>query len=152
MINQSADYALRAVLFVAQRTDDGCTSADMIAGATGIPRNYLGKVLHVLSQAQVLTSIRGPNGGFRLAQAPETLSLATVVQPFQKMPARQMCLHGNRECDATDPCSSHQRWQDMADRITTFFQDTTIALLLRDEGVPGNGLPHPPKCNPRSAT
>jgi Rrf2 family protein len=136
MLNQSADYALRAVLYVAQQTDDGSYSADVIAAATGIPRNYLGKVLHALTQAHVLTSIRGPNGGFRLAHPAEQLSLAEVVEPFQKLPARQVCLRGNRECDSADPCESHRRWQDMADRITAFFRDTTIATMLENKEVP----------------
>jgi Rrf2 family transcriptional regulator, iron-sulfur cluster assembly transcription factor len=136
MLNQSADYALRAVLYVAQRTDDGSCSADVVAAATGIPRNYLGKVLHALTQAHVLTSIRGPNGGFRLAQPAELLSLADVVEPFQKLPSRQVCLRGNRECDSADPCESHRRWQDMADRITSFFRDTTVATMLRDQVDP----------------
>jgi Rrf2 family transcriptional regulator, iron-sulfur cluster assembly transcription factor len=137
MLNQSADYALRAVLFVAQHSDNGSCSADTIAAATGVPRNYLGKVLHALTHAQVLSSVRGPNGGFRLAVAPEALTLAEVVGPFQKLPARQVCLRGNGECDAANPCDSHQRWQDMADQITGFFHGTTIALMLSDAPVHG---------------
>jgi Rrf2 family transcriptional regulator, iron-sulfur cluster assembly transcription factor len=135
MLNQSADYAIRAVLYVAQHTDEGSCSADVIAEATGVPRNYLGKVLHALTHARVLTSVRGPNGGFRLAQAAAELSLADVIEPFQKLPARRTCLRGNRPCDPDDPCASHRRWQDVEAQVTSFFRETTIGVLLEEPAV-----------------
>lgn len=139
MLNQSADHALRAVLFVARQHADERCSADRIAAAIGVPRNYLGKVLHTLSQAGVLDSTRGPRGGFKLAVEPAVLTLAAVVEPFQRMPERRHCLLGNGACDPDNPCHSHQRWQRMADRVTDFFQDTTVAVLLGGGGGIGSG-------------
>jgi Rrf2 family transcriptional regulator, iron-sulfur cluster assembly transcription factor len=135
MVNQSADHALRAVLFVARQGKEERCNAEHIASSLGVPRNYLGKLLHTLTQVGVLSSVRGPRGGFRLAVPADRLTLATVVEPFQRLPERRSCLLGNGACDPTNPCTSHERWQGMADRLTDFFQATTVAAMLAG----GNG-------------
>lgn len=130
MLNQSADYALRAVLFVAQLEPRRSCTAEAIAAAIGVPRNYLGKVLHALTNAGVLTSVRGPHGGFRLALDAGQLTLAEVVGPFQRLPVRHACLLGNRRCEEAKPCQSHEQWQRIADEVTSFFRETTVAGML----------------------
>jgi Rrf2 family transcriptional regulator, iron-sulfur cluster assembly transcription factor len=130
VLNQSADYALRAVLFVAQGDGTRSCTAAMIAEALAVPRNYLGKVLHTLTGVGVLTSVRGPQGGFRLAVAAGELTLASVVEPFQRLPERRSCLLGSTPCDPAMPCTSHQQWQQVSDQVTTFFRTTTIERML----------------------
>lgn len=136
MLNQSADYALRAVLFVAQRGEDTSCTARSIAKAIGVPPNYLGKVLNALANAGVLTSTRGPRGGFRLAGTPAEVTLADVAGPFQNLPERHVCLLGDRPCDATRPCGAHERWQGMTDQVAAFFTTTTLAGMLDGDAVP----------------
>jgi Rrf2 family protein len=131
MLNSSADYALRAVLYMARQAPDRSCSAAAVSAALGVPRNYLGKVLNTLAHAGVLTSVRGPRGGFRLGKPASLLSLRDVVQPFQQLHARRVCLLGDRPCDASQPCDVHIRWQNMAKSVTEFFHETTIAELLR---------------------
>ena len=57
MLNQSADYALRAVLYLAQRPPEEPCSAAEIARALGVPRNYMGKVLNTLARGGLLSSV-----------------------------------------------------------------------------------------------
>jgi Rrf2 family transcriptional regulator, iron-sulfur cluster assembly transcription factor len=139
VLNQSADHALRAVLFVARNEGTAPCSAELIASSIDVPRNYLGKLLNTLAQVGVLNSTRGPRGGFRLAVAPSALTLAHVVEPFQRLPERRTCLLGNGACDPANPCRSHERWQDMADHLTAFFQVTTIEAMLSGGGGAVNG-------------
>lgn len=146
MLNQSADHALRAVLFLAQRADGSC-SAEVVAEGIGVPRNYLGKVLHALARAGVVSSVRGPRGGFRLAVPPDRLTLEAVIGPFQQLPKRRVCLLGNRACDPSHPCGVHQRWTGLVEPITAFFRETTIGLLLR----PLNGATGARTFSPRPA-
>ncbi|HEX6134666.1 MAG TPA: Rrf2 family transcriptional regulator [Longimicrobiales bacterium] len=142
MLNQSADYALRAVLYVAQNGERRACSADVIATALGVPRNYLGKVLNALTHADVLNAVRGPRGGFRLARPAEQVTLASVVEPFQRLPARRVCLLGDRPCDAATPCSAHRLWQQMTEPVTDFFRDTTVARMLTPTIPRTNGVHH----------
>lgn len=130
VLNQSADYALRATLFLARAGAAGPQSAEVIADALGVPRNYLGKVLHQLVGANVVASTRGPRGGFVLAQPAGAITLQSVVAPFQELPARTVCLLGNRPCNSAAPCNAHERWRGMSDPVRNFFQSTTIELML----------------------
>jgi Rrf2 family transcriptional regulator, iron-sulfur cluster assembly transcription factor len=137
MLNQSADHALRAVLFVAREGADEPCSAELIASQLDVPRNYLGKLLNTLAQTGVLQSTRGPRGGFRLAVSADRLSLARVVEPFHRLPERRSCLLGNGACNPSNPCESHARWQAMSDHLTAFFEKTTVATMLGGtSGVP----------------
>ena len=133
MLNQSADYALRAVLYVAQAGTTRSCTAGVIARAIGVPQNYLGKILNALTNAGVLTSIRGPRGGFRLARRAEEVTLADVAGPFQRLPERRVCLLGDRPCHAVNPCVSHRKWQTMTDQVSAFFMSTTIAGMLEGD-------------------
>jgi Rrf2 family transcriptional regulator, iron-sulfur cluster assembly transcription factor len=129
MLNQSADYALRAALFIA-RSSGSPQSADVIAAAIGVPRNYLGKVLHLMVRAEILESTRGPHGGFRLARPAHSITLEGVVAPFQELPPRDVCLLGNRACNSATPCKAHERWRLMSDPVRTFFRTTSIEQML----------------------
>lgn len=130
ILNQSANYALRAVLFLAQHLEDAPLNADTVAAALGVPRNYLGKVLHALVRARVLASIRGPRGGFVLARAPTEVALIAVVGPFQQIDESRVCLLGNRACNPEQPCGAHERWRHLADPVAEFFRRTTVATML----------------------
>ncbi len=68
MLSQTAEYALRTVLYLAARQGDGLFRVSEIAEELGIPQNYLSKTLHILARAGVLHSSRGKHGGFRLAK------------------------------------------------------------------------------------
>jgi len=133
ILNQSANYALRAVLFLAQRTEVGAQNADVIAAAIGVPRNYMGKVLHTLGRSRVLTSVRGPHGGFKLASAADRIALAAVITPFQELPTSSACLLGDRACNPLRPCGAHAQWRRMSDPVTAFFRETTVASMLASE-------------------
>ena len=132
ILNNSADYALRAVLFIARRNGNGPANADVIAEALDVPRNYLGKILHQLVRAHVLTSVRGPNGGFSLAASPGSLALAQIIEPFQSLAPRSQCLLSDRACNPRRPCVSHKRWQTMTNEVGRFFKTTTVELMLEE--------------------
>ena len=73
MLSQTAEYALRAVLYVAEHGDDRLVQVSEMARVLRIPRNYLSKIVHALVREGVLHSTRGKSGGFRLAVAPDRL-------------------------------------------------------------------------------
>ena len=128
-LSSTAQQAINAVLCIAGSADDGPVRVDEIAAVLDCPRNYLSKTLHVLARAGVLTSERGPHGGFQLATTPERLTLARVVAPFEPVGERR-CLVGRLTCSDAKPCAAHQRWKKAARGVDTFFTTTTIAHLL----------------------
>jgi Rrf2 family protein len=130
-ISGTTQYAIRAVLFVAEHGAEEPVRVEAIAGALQVPRNYLSKTLHALARAGVLRSVRGPRGGFQLALAPGDLSLAQVAAPFDDLASRQ-CLLGRAACGWNNPCSAHPRWERVSTALQDFFGETTIADLLAE--------------------
>lgn len=128
-ISGTAAYAIRAVVHLAQHGVDAPLRVEEIAGAIDVPRNYLSKTLHALARAGVLRSGRGPRGGFQLAVAPESLSLAQVTAPFADLSSRS-CLLGRESCSWKNPCSAHPRWEAVSLSLQDFFRSTSIADLL----------------------
>lgn len=80
-INLRTDYALRAALEVAVRTIENSTATrDEVSEAQQIPRRYLATILNELRRAGLVTATRGPEGGYRLARSPDSISLADVIR------------------------------------------------------------------------
>ncbi|HEX3273666.1 MAG TPA: RrF2 family transcriptional regulator [Gemmatimonadales bacterium] len=132
MLSQTAEYALRAVLYLADHPADRAAPVDQLAARLGVPRNYLSKTLHRLAQDGVLGSTRGKGGGFRLAIPPDDLPLLRVIAPFDEMSGTRRCLLGRPQCSDLSPCPAHHHWRAVSDQVTAFFRDRTVGDLLRE--------------------
>jgi Rrf2 family protein len=128
MLNQTVEYALRAVIYVARDPSASFRAAE-VASEINAPRNYVAKILSQLARVGILESVRGPTGGFRLAAPATTVHLADVVAAFRR-PAEQRCLLGHGVCGSNPSCGAHRRWAPIAKTLDGFFADTTIADLL----------------------
>ena len=134
MLSQTAEYALRAALYLARNGGDQPIPADRIADELGAPRNYLSKTLHELAKLKVVEGVRGPTGGFRLAVPPGELTLYELIGHFDELNRRDMCLLSARRCDSRTPCAAHGRWSEIADRVAEPLRTTTLAHLLGANG------------------
>ena len=79
-LTRASSYALHAVAYMAQQKSDRPVASHKIAHERGIPERFLLKVLKPLVSARVLTSIKGPNGGYRLARSPNDITLLEIVE------------------------------------------------------------------------
>lgn len=131
-LSSTAQQALHAVLCIAGNAGDGLLRVEEIAAATKAPRNYLSKTLHVLAQAGVLRSERGPKGGFGLAVPAGRLPIARVIAPFEPADDRR-CLIGRPTCSDANPCVAHSQWKHVAAGAEEFFRKTTVGDLLADQ-------------------
>lgn len=139
MLSKTSQYALRAVLHLARPPVARRVSATEIAEALGVPANYLSKILHSLGRAGILTSERGPHGGFALARRPEAIALADILAAFDELTPDQRCLLGRGRCLDTNPCPAHEEWKAVSERVYGFFDDTTVADL-QGRGLPASAL------------
>lgn len=130
MISKTGEYALRAVVYIVSEGKGASMRANEIAEALGVPANYLSKTLHQLARAGILSSERGPRGGFRLAGSPEQLSLADVLEPLDPTWLECGCLLGHPRCSEENPCALHERWKTVREPVRQFFQETTLAEVL----------------------
>lgn len=128
ILSQTAVYALKAVLFLAESKE--CPlRVDDISEALDVPRNYLSKILHVLAREGLLDSTRGPKGGFCLARLPSDVTLADVINEFDDTAGASGCLLGRERCSDQHPCAAHARWKDVSASVKAFLNGTTIEDL-----------------------
>jgi len=143
LLSDTAEYALRAVLYIAQHDADGPVRAKVVAEELDVPRNYLSKILHVLAREGILSSTRGGSGGFRLAYDPADVRLDSVVSPFEEIDPARNCILGRPECSEADPCRAHMAWREITDRKSAFLRSTTVADLIGVGEQPARGRETP---------
>ncbi len=130
MISQTSEYALRAVVCLAQNPDKPYTTAE-IAKWTKVPEHYLSKVLLALAKHEVVYSKKGLHGGYVLAQNPEELPLLNVINAVDPIKHIKSCplklkTHG------TNLCRLHQRLNESIDTMEELFRTSTVALILSE--------------------
>jgi Rrf2 family nitric oxide-sensitive transcriptional repressor len=98
------DYAMRLLMYVAQRPERLCTIAE-VAESYGISEAHMMKITHQLGQAGFIATVRGKGGGMRLAAPPQDINLGTVVRAMEADLALVECFDsaGNR-CALTGHC------------------------------------------------
>lgn len=129
LLPQTAEYAIRAVLYIAAQQPGAVAPVSEVARGVSLPQNYLSKTLNQLVRTGVLKSTRGPKGGFSLALPVRSISLARILSNnAQTSPAR--CLLGLGKCGEVPECAVHSRWKAIAALNREFFANTTIAHLL----------------------
>ena len=142
MLSRTGEYALRAVLLLAERNGGRAMPASEIATVLGVPRNYLAKTLQRLVKRGVLRSERGPAGGFALARDACALPISAVVSEFEETNPGSGCVLGDASCDARNPCAAHERWQRWSREMARLMDGTMVGELVgkrRGEGEGGCG-------------
>ncbi len=128
MITQTAEYALRAIVFLADQ--DGAPQTTLqIAEVTQVPAGYLAKVMQTLSRAKLVNSRRGLNGGFTLITDPRELTVLSVINAVDPIQRFHECPLGI-ESHGTTLCPLHRRLDDAGKAAEDAFGDTTIKQLI----------------------
>jgi len=127
MISQTAEYALRAIVYLADQDVPRTTA--QIAEATKVPAGYLAKVMQSLSRSGLVKSQRGLNGGFTLTRDPNKLSILSVVNavdPIQRFVECPLGIpsHGRQLCPL------HHRLDQAAAMVEKAFGEIMVAELL----------------------
>lgn len=128
MISQTAEYALRAIVFLAMNPG-GAFTTQQIAQTTKVPSAYLSKVLKSLVRAGLVQSQRGLGGGFVLTRSAEDLNILEVLNAVDPIQRIRSCPLGLK-AHGTVLCALHKRLDDATAIIEKSFADTTIAELL----------------------
>ena len=144
-LTQTAEYALRAMAWLATESPDSPVRARDLSEGSGIPSHYLSKVLRRLVMAGLLTSQKGLGGGFSLSRPPSEIFFAEILKAIDAYPPRDRCAFGWGACDALHPCPLHESWSRLGEffgewATTTTLQDTVgatpveVQKLLRGQG------------------
>lgn len=132
MISQSVEYALRAIVTMAQQNGQPCT-AKRIAEITQVPLPYLSKLMQGLVRGRLASSQRGPHGGFLLTREPQEITIFDVAEIVEPLKRIQECPLGIRSHGGT-LCPLHRRLDEAMEMAETLFRSTTVAELLAQPG------------------
>ncbi|MCS7022752.1 MAG: Rrf2 family transcriptional regulator [Gemmataceae bacterium] len=133
MLSQTAEYALRAVVYLAYEAPEARTT-EQIHQATLVKRAYLAKILQGLAKKGIVTTQRGVGGGIALARRPEELTLLEVVNAVEPLQRIRTCplgisTHGSRLCPL------HRRIDAALAAVEEQFARTTLAEILSEPGA-----------------
>lgn len=134
MLTATSQYALQAMVFLAENAEGGPAPTWRVAEKLGISSKYLSAILTTLVRKGVLSASPGTNGGYRLAQRPRDLPLWDVLGPFEPMLGeRRPCPFGKKSCGAEDPCDGHQHWKKVRESYLAFVHETSLYDVIGAE-------------------
>lgn len=111
MFSKTCEYAIRAMLYIAQKSRGGSkVSIKEIAKGIDSPEHFIAKILQDLSRKGFVQSTKGPNGGFYFEGESLKYSLADIVRTVDGDKIFSGCALGIRECMATKPCPLHNEF------------------------------------------
>jgi Rrf2 family protein len=132
-ITQTADYAVRTVVYLALHGNGGPVAASVIAKEMMIPGDYISKVIQALARAGLVESIAGRNGGAQLARTPAELSMLGIVEAVDGPVALTRCVIRPGACPRDTYCVVHGFWQLAQDGLIGLLSKTTIADICRSK-------------------
>ncbi len=128
-ITRQADYALRAVLYLA-RNKDQRTATSLIAEEQSIPPSFLAKIISQLAVAGLLHTARGARGGVTLARQPDKISFLEVVEAIDGPIQLNECSEGLSSCAFDDSCPMRTVWCDAQGDLVKRLRNTTFEHML----------------------
>ncbi|QDV89512.1 HTH-type transcriptional regulator IscR [Phycisphaerae bacterium RAS2] len=129
MLSMTAQYALRAFVFIAKHGAEHPVLAKDIAARTGVPLHYLSRILRDAVRAGLLDSARGVGGGFRLTRPAHRIKLMDVLSAFDDVLDRSRCPFGQPRCNDQMPCGFHEFWKPISVAYRTMLEKTTLGEI-----------------------
>lgn len=129
LLSHTAAYAVRALIWLACQPRGSRWLATDIARMEGIPQPYLSKVLGVLKSQGLISSTRGPKGGYVLVQTPESITLKHATELFDTEKRLTACVFAYSTCGRCDDCPFGDIWDNTHVSIRNFLETTTIEAL-----------------------
>lgn len=121
-------YAVTAMLDLALHYQQGAVTLADIARRQGISLSYLEQLFARLRRNGLVDSVRGPGGGYTLADAPSKISVAQIIIAINENIDATRC-GGEKNCHGEERCLTHHLWEDLSNRIYEFLNDISLGDL-----------------------
>ncbi len=128
-LNAKGRYAVTAMLDVALHNGDGPVPLSYIAQRQGISRPYLEQLFSHLRRAGLVRSVRGPGGGYLIAQELADISVAEVISAVDERFDATRC-GGRENCQNNEPCLTHGLWAKLSQEVERFLNDISLEDVL----------------------
>ncbi|MFA3790688.1 Fe-S cluster assembly transcriptional regulator IscR [Aliiglaciecola sp. SL4] len=127
-------YAVTAMLDVALHSRRGPVSLADISERQEISLSYLEQLFSRLRKENLVQSVRGPGGGYKLGRVPEDIAVGEVIRAVDESVDATRC-QGNSDCQGGERCLTHSLWHDLSERISQFLNNITLGELMDKQDV-----------------
>ena len=127
-------YAVTAMLDLAIHSDKGPVSLSAISKRQEISLSYLEQLFSKLRKADLVASIRGPGGGYKLGRTLDNIYIAQIVDAVNESIDATNC-SGKGNCQQGEVCLTHHLWSDLSDQIHQFLNSISLAKLVERRDV-----------------
>jgi Rrf2 family protein len=128
-ISRKIDYALRAMIYLASLPHERVVPLQDIAGATQLPRDFLAKILKVLTEKKLVRSVRGAHGGYQLARPARDISFLEVIEAAEGPVQLNVCLDHKDRCEVSASCTMYHVWEQGQERMLEVYRATSLEEL-----------------------
>ena len=132
ILSKTSQYAIRVLSYMIN-SDLQVFSAHHLIKTLGIPDKYLRQLLTNLSKAGFIKSIRGRDGGYVFARNANRIYLSEIIDAVDGMDKYHKCLLGFSECDDGHPCSLHEKWAPLREKLLAFINNTTLIEVKNNQ-------------------
>jgi len=136
IFSRQCEYAIQGVLYLALKPRGEMTSIKELTKRLGIPYHFLGKILQNLTRKGLLSSHKGPSGGFALGMPAQDITLFHIVEAVDGTDFTRMCVLGFSECTGENPCAVHEQWSGLRDGVYHMLIGKNIAAMAQDMKKP----------------
>ncbi len=134
-ITRQADYALRAMLYLAQLAPNVRAATSQIAEEQSIPPSFLAKIISQLSIAGLIHTSRGARGGVSLARQPEDISILEVVEAIDGPISLNECCVDAEACPFGEKCPLRPLWCEAQSGLVEKLKSTTFSQFVAQQAA-----------------
>jgi Rrf2 family transcriptional regulator, iron-sulfur cluster assembly transcription factor len=124
-------YAVTAMLDLTLNFDMGSITLSDISERQGISLSYLEQLFARLRKQGLVSSSRGPGGGYRLSRAASEITVLDVITAVDEKVDSTQC-EGKANCRDGEACLSHELWQSLSDQISNYLSGITLAQVVQN--------------------
>ncbi len=132
-LSTKGQYGVRAMFEIALGYPDRPVTIKEISENQDVSVSYLEQILNRLRKAGLITSKKGPGGGYTLTLPPEEISIASILVELEGPLAITSCLDPSEGCSRVERCVSHMLWKALGSQIEEFLKTISLAHLLKGD-------------------
>ena len=133
MLSRASKYAILSTLFLAEHaSEEKKISVKVIAESIDVPSPFLAKLFQQLVRGKIISSTKGPNGGFYLSKANTKKTVLDIIENIDGLNRLNDCFLGLNECDSKNPCPVHFIVEPFKNNILGKFRDKTIVEFSKE--------------------
>ena len=127
MLSNASKYAIKAILYLAENSNSkNKISVKDITKVLDVPSPFLAKILQQLVKSKLISSTKGPNGGFYLDDKNKENNICDIIEEIDGKNKLNNCFMGLHSCDANNPCPVHHIVEPFKNKLYTKFRDISI--------------------------